>query len=104
MLNFWYIVHGPSQDLNPNDNSTLDYLLLLWPASLSFSRPTRGFFVTNVFPGRMDAPVARLQPEGVPRYQSVPLLLPAYNKCMGGVDRTDQLRRTYGFDRKSKHY
>ena len=26
-------VHGPSQDLNPNDNSALDYLLLLWPAS-----------------------------------------------------------------------
>ena len=23
---------------------------------------------------------------------------------MGGVDRTDQLRRTYGFDRKSKCY
>ena len=27
-------IHGPSQDLNPNDNSALDYLLLLWPASL----------------------------------------------------------------------
>ena len=26
-------IHGPSQDLNPNDNSALDYLLLLWPAS-----------------------------------------------------------------------
>ena len=61
-------------------------------------------FVTNVFPERMDAPVARLQPEGVLRYQSVPLLLPAYNKFMGGVDRTDQLRKTYVFDRKSKHY
>ena len=52
----------------------------------------------------MDAPVARLQPEGVLRYQSVPPILPAYNKFMGGVDRTDQLRRTYGFDRKSKRY
>ena len=51
-------------------------------------------FVTNVFPERMVAPVARLQPEGVLRYQSVPLLLPAYNKFMGGVDRTDQLRKT----------
>ena len=28
-------VHGPSQDHNANDNSVLDYLLLLWPASLS---------------------------------------------------------------------
>ena len=27
-------VHSPSQDLNPNDNSALDYLSLLWPASL----------------------------------------------------------------------
>ena len=27
-------IHGPSQDLNPNHNSALDYLLLLWPASL----------------------------------------------------------------------
>ena len=61
-------------------------------------------FVTNVFPEHMDTPVARLQPEGVLRHQSVPPLLPAYNKFMGGVDRTDQLRKTYGFDRKSKRY
>ena len=27
-------IHSPSQDLNRNDNSALDYLLLLWPASL----------------------------------------------------------------------
>ena len=27
-------VHDPSQDLNPNDNSALDYFMLLWPASL----------------------------------------------------------------------
>ena len=27
-------VHGPSKDLNPNDNGALDCLLLLWPASL----------------------------------------------------------------------
>ena len=27
-------IHSPSQDLNPNDNSALDYFLLLWPASL----------------------------------------------------------------------
>ena len=46
----------------------------------------------------MDTPVAIIQAEGVPR------LLPAYNKCMGGVDRTDQLRMMYGFDRKSKRY
>ena len=49
-------------------------------------------------------PVARLQPEGVLRYQSVPPILPAYNKFMGGVDRTNRRRRTYGFDTKSKRY
>ena len=59
-------------------------------------------FVTNVFPEHMDARVARLQPGGVLQTQSVPPLLPAYNKFMGGVDRTDQIRKSYGFDRKSK--
>ena len=52
----------------------------------------------------MDSQVARLQPEGVLRNQSVPPLLPAYNMFMGGVDRTDQLRKTYGFDRKSRRF
>ena len=54
-------------------------------------------FVTNIFPERMDTPVARLQPEGVLRYYSVPSLLPAYNKFMGGVDGTDQLRKASSF-------
>ena len=72
-------MHGPSQDLNPKDRQ-------------------------SIFPERMDTPVARLQPEGVLRYQSVPRLLPAYNKFMGGVDRTDQLRMMCGFVRKSKRY
>lgn len=61
-------------------------------------------FITNVFPERMDSQVVRVQPGGVFHSQSVPPLLPAYNKFMGGVDRTDQLRKVYGFDRKSKRY
>ena len=61
-------------------------------------------FVTNVFPEHMDSQVTRLQPEGVLRKQSVPPLLPAYNKFMGGVDRTGHIRKTYGFDRKSKRF
>ena len=61
-------------------------------------------FVTNVFPEHMDSQVARVQPEGVLRKQSVPSLLPAYNKFMGGVDRTGHIRKTYGFDRKSKRF
>ena len=59
-------------------------------------------FISNVFPEAMNNPVPRMQPNGVFQYQSVPPLLPAYNKYMGGVDLTDQLRKTYGFDRKSK--
>ena len=59
-------------------------------------------FISNVFPEHMDSEVVRVQPGGVFRSQSVPPLLPAYNKFMGGVDRTDQLRKVYGFDRKSK--
>ena len=52
----------------------------------------------------MDTSVARLQPEGVLRFQSVPPLLSAYNRFMGGVDRNDQLRMMYVCDRKSRHY
>ena len=96
-----------------------------FPASLKTAKPPRGTylsktvegtsyfvfhdrrevcFVTNVFSEHMGTPVATLQPDGVLRCQFVPPLLPAYNKFMGGVDRTDQRRRTYGFDRKSKRY
>lgn len=62
-------------------------------------------FVTNAFPETMDSKVARVPPKGnVLKYQSVPPVLPAYNKYMGAVDRLSQVRRTYGFDRKSKRY
>ena len=40
-------------------------------------------FMTNIFPECMDAPVARLQPEGVLRHQSVPPHLPVCNKFRG---------------------
>ena len=46
-------------------------------------------FITNAFPEHMGSKVFRMQPGGVLRAQSVPPLLPAYNKFMGGVDRTD---------------
>ena len=52
-------------------------------------------FVTNVFPEHTDSQVVRLQPEGVLRKQSVPPLLPAYNKFMDGVYRTAHIRKTY---------
>ena len=52
----------------------------------------------------MDSPVARLHPEGVLRKQSVPPILPAYNKYMCAVDRTNQLGKNYDFDRKSRRF
>ena len=62
-------------------------------------------FVSNVFQEAMDERVARLPPHSnTLTYQSVPPVLPAYNKYMGAVDRLSQLRKTYGFDRKSKRY
>ena len=57
-----------------------------------------------MFPENMESRVARLQPGCVLKKQSVPPLLPAYNKFMGGVDRTDHLRKSYGFDRKCRRY
>ena len=61
-------------------------------------------FATNVFPETMSDTVVRLQSDGTLKHQSVPPLLPAYNKYMGGVDRTGQMRKVYGYDRKSKRY
>ena len=61
-------------------------------------------FVSNVFPKHMSSKVGRPQYDGTFGYQSVPPLLPAYNKFMGAVDIASQVRKCYGFDRKSKRY
>ena len=45
-----------------------------------------------------------LQKDGVLHRQYVPAVLPAYNKFMCGVDRSNQLGRTYDFDRKSARF
>ena len=52
----------------------------------------------------MDSPVARLHPESVLRKQNVPPILPAYNKYMCTVDRTNQLGKNYDLDRKSRRF
>ena len=49
-----------------------------------------GVYIVVAFPEHMDSPVARLHPEGV----HVPPILPAYNKYMCAVDRTNQLGKT----------
>ena len=62
-------------------------------------------FVSNAFPVAMKGRVARLPPnQKVLRYQQVPPVLPAYSKFMGAVDRCNHLRKSYGYDRKSKRY
>ena len=63
--------------------------------------------VNFVFPEHMLCKVARAQCDGTFGYQSVPPLLPAYNlynKFMGAVDLVSQVRKPYGFDRRSKRY
>ena len=61
-------------------------------------------FVSNVFPEAMETQVVRVQLDRTLQFQSIPPLLPAYNKYMGGVDHLSQVRKIYGFDRKSKRY
>ena len=61
-------------------------------------------FISNVFPESMETSVVRMQLDGTMQFKSIPPLLPAYNRYMGGVDRLNQLRKTYGFDRKSRRY
>ena len=58
--------------------------------------------MSNVFPERMDSDVVRVQIDGSLQLQAIPPVLPAYNKYMGGVDRLSQIRKSYGFDRKSR--
>ena len=53
-------------------------------------------FVSNVFPEAMETQVVRVQHDADLRFQSVPPLLSAYNKYMGGVDHLSQVRKTNG--------
>ena len=69
-----------------------------------FEDRSRVCFVSNVFPETMETQVVRVQLDGTLQFQSIPPLLPAYNKYISGVDRLSQVRKTYGFDRKLKQY
>ena len=101
-------MEGPTDDTDPKDNRA--------PPKGSYNSCSSGgnnyfvfhdrkvvSFVTNVFPQSMKGKVYRgqvWQKSGVA--QSVPPLLPAYNKFMGAVDKTDQLHKYYAFDHKCK--
>ena len=52
-----------------------------------FEDSSRVCFVSNVFPEAMETQVVRVQHDRTLQFQSIPPLLPAYNKYMGGVDR-----------------
>ena len=68
----------------------------------AFEDRKRVCFVSNVFPERMDSDVVRVQLDGSLQLQVIRPVLPAYNKYVGGVDRLSQVRKSYGFDRKSR--
>ena len=58
---------------------------------------SRVCFVSNVFPEAMETQVVRVQLDRILQFQSIPPLLSAYNKYMGGVDHLiNQVRKTYG--------
>ena len=69
-----------------------------------FEDRSRVCFVSNVFPEAMETQVVLVQLDRTLQFQSIPSLLPAYNKYMGGVDHLCQVRKTCDFDRKSKRY
>jgi len=60
--------------------------------------------VSNVFPERLDSEVLPVQSDESLQLQSVPHALPVYNKYVGGVDCYNQVRISYGFDRKFTCY
>ena len=46
-------------------------------------------FVSNVFPETMETQVVRVLLDRTLQFQSIPPLLPAYNKYMGGIYRRE---------------
>ena len=57
-------------------------------------------FVTNAFPLSMTTKGVVREASGLLVKRDIPPLVPAYNKFMGAVDRTGQLRKYYGNDRR----
>ena len=74
-------MEGPADHTSPHTNNALDYL--------SASLP-------------MCSQLAWMQIDGILVEKSVPPLLPAYNKYMGGVDLTNQLQKYYAFDHRCR--
>ena len=54
-------------------------------------------FISNVFPESMETSVVCMQLDGTLQFQSIPPLLPAYNRYMGGVDRLKSAQKNIRF-------
>ena len=52
-----------------------------------------------MFPPSIEGKIRVFQTSGKLVEQSVPPLVPAYNKYMGGIDLSDHLHKYYGSDR-----
>ena len=61
------------------------------------------YVVSNAFPPDSTT-VKRKNADGSTSQVSCPAVVANYNRCMGGVDLTDQLKGSYGFNRKSKKW
>ena len=70
----------------------------------AFENRKRVCFVSSVVPERMDSDVMRVQLDGSLQFKTIPLVLPAHNKYMDGVDRLSQVRKSYGLYSNSRHY
>lgn len=62
-------------------------------------------FLSNTFPAVEDGcSVPRRDRQGTRNIIQCPPCVKAYNMCMGGVDQADQMKGTYGVDRKSRRW
>ena len=62
------------------------------------------YLMSNAYPPSSDEKVKRKQKDGTVITIQAPPMLAGYNKYMGGVDKSDQMKSYYGLNRKSKRW
>ena len=62
------------------------------------------YLLSNAYPSSSADTVQRKQKDGAIIAVQAPPMLIGYNKYMGGVDRSDQMKSYYGLNRKSKRW
>ena len=55
---------------------------------------------SNAFPSHELAVVKRKERDGARNEYTIPAMIASYNRYMGGVDHSDQLKNQYGYSRK----